>query len=339
MKKIKVPVEKSVGLALAHDITYINKEEGFKGARFKKGHIVSSSDVEILKSIGKSYIYQLIPDKNDIHEDDFAINIAKYIAGVNVFYDKAPSEGKVNFYSSINGLLKIDTEKLFRLNAITDLSLPTIHNNFACEENKTIAAFRIIPLYTKRSVFDKALKILNTPIFNILPYSVKKINVIITGNEIYYGLRKDLFKNHIETKLKKFGYSIDKYKIVPDDISLISQALRELKSADLIFVCGGSSVDPDDVTKKALSKTKVKFIFKSNPIQPANNLSIGYFEDSTVCVVPAGSLYYKASALDIFLPRLLAKDSISKKELKFYSEGGLCHFCNYCTFPICPFGK
>jgi len=339
VKKIKVPVEKSVGLALAHDITYINKEEGFKGARFKKGHVISQSDVDILKSIGKSYIYKLIPNKDDIHEDDFAIEIAPYIAGKNVFYDKSPSEGKINFYSAINGLLKIDKNKLFKINAISDLSLPCIHNNFACNENKTIAAFRIIPLYTNKKVLEKSKKILETPIFNVIAYSVKTINAIITGNEIYYGLRKDLFKSHIESKLKKYGYTINDYKIVPDNAKAISEALNQLKTADLVFVCGGSSVDPDDVTKQSLSKAKVKFVFKSNPIQPANNLSIGYLENTTICVVPAGSLYYKASALDIFLPRLLAKDHIDKKELKFYSEGGLCHFCDYCTYPICPFGK
>ncbi len=339
MKKIKVPVEKSVGLALAHDITYINKEEKFKGARFKKSHIITQEDIEILKSMGKSHIYQLIPDKDDVHEDDFALEIARFIAGKNVFYDNKPSEGKINFYSSIKGLLKINKDKLFRINAIPELSLPSIHNNFPCEQNKTIAAFRIIPLYVKRKILDKAIKILHTPIFNVVPYSVEKINIIITGNEIYYGLRKDLFKNHIETKLKKFGYSVSDYRIVPDDTKAIIKALEELKSADLIFVCGGSSVDPDDVTKKALSKAKVKFVFKSNPIQPANNLSIGLLDNTTVCVVPAGSLYYNASALDIFLPRLLAKDIIDKKELKYYSEGGLCHFCTHCTYPICPFGK
>ncbi|WP_291490278.1 molybdopterin-binding protein [Desulfurella sp.] len=339
MKKIKVPIEKSVGLALAHDITYINKDEGFKGARFKKGHIVEKNDIEILKSIGKNYIYQLIPEKDDIHEDDFALEIAPYIAGENVFYDKAPSEGKISFYSSINGLLKIDRNKLFKINALSDLSLPCIHNNFACTPNKTIAAFRIIPLYAKKNLLDKAKKILSNPLFNVIPYTVKKINVIITGNEIYYGLRKDKFKSHIESKLKKFNYSICDYQIVPDDINSIIKATQELSYADLLFVCGGSSVDPDDVTKIALGKANVKFVFKSNPIQPANNLSVGYLNDTTVCVVPAGSLYYKASALDIFLPRLLAKDKIDKKELKFYSEGGLCNFCDYCTYPICSFGK
>lgn len=339
VKKIKVPVEKSVGLVLAHDITYINKEEGFKGAGFKKGHVISQSDVSVLKSIGKSYIYKLIPEDDDVHEDDFAIEIAKYIAGKNIFYDKSPSEGKINFYSAIDGLLKIDKNKLFKINALNDLSLPCIHNNFPCTKNKTIAAFRIIPLYTKKKILEKAKKILESPIFDCIPYSVKTINTIITGNEIYYGLRKDLFKSHIESKLKKYGYIINDYRIVPDDSKAINEALDQLKTADLIFVCGGSSVDPDDVTKQSLSKAKVKWIFKSNPIQPANNLSIGYLNESTICVVPAGSLYYKASALDVFLPRLLAKDIINKKELKFYSEGGLCHFCDYCTYPICPFGK
>ena len=50
MKEIET--SKAVGKILAHDVTQIIKGE-FKGAKFKKGHIIQEEDLPILLSIGK----------------------------------------------------------------------------------------------------------------------------------------------------------------------------------------------------------------------------------------------------------------------------------------------
>jgi hypothetical protein len=55
--------------------------------------------------------------------------------------------------------------------------------------------------------------------------------------------------------------------------------------------------------------------------------------------VPAAALFYKATALDIFLPRLLSGEFVTEEEIAEYSIGGLCHFCKVCVYPVCPFGK
>ena len=128
-------------------------------------------------------------------------------------------------------------------------------------------------------------------------------------------------------------------KIVADDVDMIKKAFFDLIDTQMLIVTGGSSVDPDDITKESLKKCGVKFIREGNPIQPANNFTLGYYKDVTVCVLPAGALYYKTSAFDIYLPRILAKDKITKKDIVSYALGGLCHFCKVCTYPICPFGR
>ena len=54
MKKIRV--EDAVGQTLCHDMTAI-LENGFKGVKFKRGHVITEEDIPALLDIGKSHIF------------------------------------------------------------------------------------------------------------------------------------------------------------------------------------------------------------------------------------------------------------------------------------------
>ena len=55
--------------------------------------------------------------------------------------------------------------------------------------------------------------------------------------------------------------------------------------------------------------------------------------------VPACGLHHRTTVLDLILPRVLAGETIGKKELAFLGHGGLCLDCKPCIFPRCSFGK
>lgn len=54
MKLIKT--QEAVGHVLCHDLTQIIPGE-FKGARFRKGHVVTEEDIPVLLSMGKENLY------------------------------------------------------------------------------------------------------------------------------------------------------------------------------------------------------------------------------------------------------------------------------------------
>ena len=83
----------------------------------------------------------------------------------------------------------------------------------------------------------------------------------------------------------------------------------------------------------------VQILTKGAPIQPGNNFTIGYHGATPVCAVPAAALFHQVTALDIFLPRLLAGDRITAGEIFALGHGGLCLQCPDCTFPVCTFGR
>ncbi len=339
MKKIKV--EKAIGFELLHDITEVDIDKNFKGIAFKKGHVISESDIPKLKKLGKSYVF--IKEDNDedlVHEDDAAKILAPLIAGRNIKFDTTPKEGKINFYAEIDGLFQVEEEKVIQLNLLKIPSFPTIHNNFPVKKDKLVAAFRIIPLFCEKELLEKAKLILNKPIIEVLPYKIKTAGIIVTGNEVYEGIIEDKFIPILTKKLKNFGVIVIDSIILPDKKDLIKEKILEFKeNCELIIITGGTSVDPDDETKIAMKEAGLDIVQESTPLQPGNNLTIGYIENIPIIAVPAAAIFFKSTSFDVFLPRILAGKNITLKDLAKLSIGGLCHFCKNCTFPICPFGK
>ncbi len=339
MKKIKV--DEAIGFELLHDITEVDIENNFKGVAFKKGHIITKHDIPKLKKLGKTHIYVKEENDNDlIHENDAAQILAPLIAGKNINFDSTPKEGKINFYSDIDGVFQVQKDKVIKLNLLKIPSFPTIHNNFPVKKGKVVAAFRIIPLFCEQTIIEKAKLILTEPIIEVIPYYIKTAGIIVTGNEVYEGIVEDKFIPILTKKLNQFGVKVEISDILPDNKNLIKTKILELsQKVELILITGGTSVDPDDETKLAMKESGIDIIQEGCPIQPGNNLTIGYLNNIPVLAIPAAALFFKNTSFDIFLPRILANKKITQIDLAELSVGGLCHFCKNCTFPICPFGK
>ena len=339
MKKLKI--EEAIGYELLHDVTEVDGNKNFKGIAFKKGHKIKEEDIPKFKKIGKMHIFvKEKGDENLIHENEAAKILAPFIAGENIYFDKEPNEGKINFYSHIDGIFQVDKERVIQLNMLKIPSFPTIHNNFPVNKHKLVAAFRIIPLFCHREIIDKAKKIITEPVIKVLPFKIKNAGIIVTGNEVYNGIIEDKFVPLLTKKLNKYNVSVENSVILPDDKTLIKNKIIEFaERIDLILITGGTSVDPDDETKQAMKEAGVKVVQEGIPIQPGNNLTIGYLKDIPVVAIPAAAIYFKTTSFDIFLPQILAGKRINQEDLAELSIGGLCHFCKNCTYPVCPFGK
>lgn len=336
----KIAVEDAVGCILAYDITEVNLEKGIKRRAYKRGHIIHADEIEHLKSLGRRNIF--IEDGNDsgVHEDEAAKIAAPLVAGENITYDAETSEGKVSFYAEIDGIFHVDEERLFLINHLGIPSLPTIHNNLGVKKGKQVAAFRIIPLVCENGVMDEVVSILSTPLISIKPYRVKTAALLITGTEVFEGKIKDGFRPILEKKLNAHGVEIIDYRIIPDEADLIINSIKEMaEKADMVITTGGTSVDPDDITAQALLDAGVVYEMKGSPIQPGNNMTVGYLGDKPVCAVPAAALHFHSTSFDILLPKMLAGEKITKRDMALLAHGGLCHFCKKCVYPICPFGR
>jgi len=338
LKKRKIRVEEAVGSLLPHDITAIVPGK-FKGPAFKKGRIIKKEDISALLKIGKEKIWALEISKDEYHEDEAAKKF-RALAGGNVTAT-GPSEGKISFFAGKSGLFLVDRETVDRINAVQDVALSTRHSFVPVKRGEIIAGIRIVPLATKKKNAEKVLRAATAgKLLEIAPFKKKKCAIIVTGSEVAKGRIKDKFRPVIENKLKKYGSSVNFFKIVTDDETLIKAAiLKAKKKCNIIILTGGMSVDPDDVTRLAIKQAGAKIISYGAPVLPGNMFLAAYIGKIPVLGIPACALFYKTTVFDLFLPMALADVQITRKNILSRGYGGLCLGCRVCVFPDCPFGK
>ncbi|MGB9629476.1 MAG: molybdopterin-binding protein [Thermodesulfobacteriota bacterium] len=339
MKKIKI--EDAVGKVLGHDVTQIIPGK-YKGPRFKKGHKIRKEDIPEFLRIGKEHVFVMELKPGFLHEDDAAVRLGIAFAGKNI-KTAGPSEGKVTFYSKIKGLLQINLALLQRINLSKNIILSTLHRHTPCTPKMAVGATRIISLTASEREIEKVENWCEKhgPVLEIIPYRKLNIGVVVTGNEIFYGRIQNGFDHHVGKKISYFGSKVARKIIVPDDVDQISKALLEIRHAntDLLLITGGLSVDPDDVTRAGIKKTGAKIIFYGTPVLPGAMFLYGMLDGKPVLGLPACVFYHKATLFDILFPRILAGESISRKEISLLGHGGFCMNCDPCHFPTCPFGK
>lgn len=340
MKK-KINVEDSVGTVLAYDLTKIVPGE-FKGAAFRKGHIIKEEDIAQLKSMGKYHIYVIELGEEEVHENE-AGNIIATMATGEGLYITEPYEGKVSIKSEIKGLLKINKEGLQELNDIEMVIMATLHNNTPVEKDGPVAGTRIIPLTIERNKLKKLKEIEEKygKIINVKPYKKLKCGIVVTGTEVYEGLIKDKFGSVLKNKVEDLDGEVIEIRYSPDNKDQIKENINYFleKNADMVLVSGGMSVDADDVTPVAIRETVDEVITYGSPVLPGAMFMIGYEKETPVLGIPACGMYSKITVLDLVLPRLFTKEKLSRRDITMMGHGGLCLGCAVCTYPICHLGK
>jgi molybdenum cofactor synthesis domain-containing protein len=340
MKK-KMNVEDSVGSILAYDLTKIVPGE-FKGAAFKKGHIIREEDVEDMKKMGKYHIYAIELSDDEMHENDASQFIAERVTGSGISFTE-PHEGKVSLVATHRGVLKINVEALEEVNDIDMVIFSTLHTNSLVDEGTTVAGTRIIPLTIKTQYLEKLRDLENKygKIIEVVPLEKLKCGIVVTGTEVFEGLITDKFGPVLEQKVRELGGEYLETRFSRDDEESIKKELNFFleKEADLILVSGGMSVDADDVTPIAIRETVDEVVSYGSPVLPGAMFMMGYKENTTILGIPACGMFHKITVLDLVLPRVFVGEKLARRDISKLGHGGLCLGCKVCTYPVCPFGK
>lgn len=339
MKKIKI--EEAVGKVLCHDLTKIVPGE-FKGAAFKKGHTIRPEDIEDLLKMGKEHIYVWECDEDFLHENDAALRIARVAAGQ--FLDLSePREGKVNLIASCRGLLKIKVEALAEINYIEEVVIATRHTNQMLNEGGIAAGTRVIPLIIKKGKIEQVEDLCRKtgPLIELKPLQSLLTGIITTGNEVYQGRVQDRFSPVVKAKLQEFNCPVTDHVLLPDDVQQIAETINKLiaEGAEMVIVTGGMSVDPDDATPGAVKASGADIVSYGVPLFPGAMFLLAYMDRVPIMGLPGCVMYHTSSVFDLVLPRVLAGERLTRRELTKFGHGGLCLNCPECHFPACPFGK
>ena len=335
----KIPVEQAVGMTLCHDITKM--VDGFKGAAFRRGHVIREEDIEELLNIGKKTVFVWEENAGEIHEEDCALRMAA-MAPVQGAHYTAPSEGKVLLMADTRGMLRVDTELLREINSIGDITISTLPDHYPVESGARLASMRIVPLVTKEEQIIAAERLCaQRKLLDLRPYAHKKIGVIITGSEVYSGRIKDKFEPVVRRKMESYPAEILGVTICDDDLDMIINSAKAYlaKGADFLIFTGGMSVDPDDLTPTAIRRLGAQVVSHGVPSQPGNMTLVAYLSDVAILGVPGAAISLPTTIFDVLLTQIFTGDKLTKDDLIRLGDGGLCQMCRACHFPNCTFGR
>ena len=337
-----INVSDAVGTVLAHDITEIRPGE-CKGACFKKGRVITENDVPHLERLGKRHLYVLDIRPDMMHEDEAALALAEALVGPGITFRPEPSEGKINLTAAYDGLLKVEVQALTEFNMVEGLMCASRHTHTLVRKGEIVAGTRAIPLVIARDAVAEGVSIARATggVFTVKSLARPKTGLIVTGQEVYDGLIQDRFVPVIRPKLESYECPILRIIFAPDDADFIAQAIHNLISegAELIVVTGGLSVDPDDVTRTGVIKAGATEMIYGSAVLPGAMVLISNINAVPIIGVPACGMYHHNTVLDLVLPRVLAGETLTRKDLALLGHGGLCLNCEICRFPVCPFGK
>lgn len=337
MKKIKV--EDAVGMELCHDVTAMY--DGFKGAAFKRGHVIREEDIPRLLDYGKRTVFVWEENAGEIHEEDAARRM-EAMAPVEGARYTGPSEGKMLLIAEERGMFRVDAGLLKLLNSIGDITIASLPDHYPVEQGARLASMRIVPLVTQERQIIQAEELCRgRKLFDLRPYRRQKVGVVITGSEVYHGRIQDKFEPVVRKKLTQYPAEIVGVTVCDDDLDMIVAAAKTHldMGAGLLIFTGGMSVDPDDLTPSAIRSLGAEVVSHGVPAQPGNMTLVAYLGGTAILGVPGAAISLPTTIFDVLLPQIFAGDRLTKEELVNLGGGGLCQLCQTCRWPNCTFGR
>lgn len=335
----KVNVENAVGMQLCHDITAMY--DGFKGAAFKRGHMIREEDIPLLLDYGKRTVFVWEENAGEIHEEDAARRMAAMALVQGAYYTE-PSEGKVLLMAAERGMFRVDRLLQQKLNSIGDITITSLPDHYPIEKGARLASMRIVPLVTEEKQIIEAEELCKgRKLFDLRPYQRRKIGVVITGSEVYHGRIRDKFEPVVRKKMEAYPSEIVGVTICDDDLDMIVTAAKKHleHGADFLIFTGGMSVDPDDLTPTAIRALGADIVSYGVPSQPGNMTLVAYLGGTAILGVPGAAISLPTTVFDVLLPQVFAGDTLTKEDLIHLGSGGLCQLCDACHWPNCTFGR
>jgi hypothetical protein len=336
----QVKVQDAIGMVLCHDLTEIIPGER-KGVAFKKGHIIEEKDIEKLLDIGKKHIYVWNLEEGYVHENDAAARMIRAACGAGLTFSEV-KEGKIEFKAEQKGVVKINKEALYQVNALGDICFATIHGNKQIAEGKLIGGCRVIPLVVEEARLAEFEKICKQtgPIVEVKTFRKTTVGIVTTGSEVKEGRIADKFGPVLRKKAEETDSEVIGQIFTGDEKDEIVKAIQSFieQGVDLIEVTGGMSVDPDDMTPSAIKSLGGEFITYGAPVLPGAMFLLSYVKGIPVVGLPGCVMYVKRSIFDLIVPRLLTGELLTREDFIQLAYGGQCVNCAECTYPDCGFG-
>ena len=307
-----------IGMIVAHSV------RNAKGTKFvlRKGDVITADHLASLRDLGLRELHLVGVETGELHEGEAGARLAHAIAGPGISL-RGPAESQYTLLAESRGLLRVDVERLFAVNAHDGISVLTRFDHQPVEAGDELAGAKVTPLVMPRATIEDIERICREgPPLRVLPYLPMRVAALVL--ERVDQRARDRFQAVLERKLAWFGSELvavgeaatgDRYVDV----------LQEVMEAgpDLIMAAGASSLDPLEPLFGALEAVGAKIVKHGVPVHPGSLFWIAYVDAVPLFGLSSCEMFSHKTVLDLVLPRLFAGEPIGKADLAALGHGGM----------------
>jgi molybdenum cofactor cytidylyltransferase len=323
MKFGPLPLEQAIGKILGHNIA------GPDGKRaFRKGKPLTEADITALQAMGRHRVYVAELEPGDVNEDDAAKRITKVVMGQGVKVSNAGS-GRVNLLAAAPGVVRVDPERLAQLNDYEGLTVATLVKHSAVRARQMVATIKVIPYAVPDAILKKS-EAVGGPVVWVDALTSKSVGIILSGTLSARERVMHDFDVPLKSRVVALGSDVHWTDYVPlEDESgeaELAAALTQQREAgaQLIVLAGETAImDRYDIAPRAIERAGGEVTCFGAPVDPGNLLMVGYLGNIPVLGAPGCARSRKVNVVDWVLPRLLAGDHLTRRDVMDLGHGGL----------------
>ncbi|MDZ4719305.1 MAG: molybdopterin-binding protein [Roseiflexaceae bacterium] len=317
----------AVDAALGHILRHnLSSADGRKA--LPKGRRLRAEDVQVLRELGLDHVRVAVLEAGDVHEDEAASRLAAAVCGGEVLASDA-SHSRVNLLAQADGIVQVDVEALLAINAIEGLTIATLAHNSLVRMHKRVATIKIIPFAVREADLVQAEAIARAAAHGIVaihPLRSLRVGVLLVGSAAARTRIEHGVLPAIESRVVELGSVLLAVRFATADEHDIAEALGDLAAsgAELIIAAGETSImDRDDVTPQGVQLAGGRIEHYGAPVEPGNLLLLGYLGELPVLGAPGCVRSRATNIVDLLLPRLLAGEHLTSRDIILLGHGGL----------------
>ena len=332
------PLDQAEGHILGHNIA------GPDGRRLlRKGKPLSREDVEALRRLGRTAVYVAELEPGDVDEDAAARRIATAALGgppsplptsgvaAQSLRLSGSASGRVNFLATHLGVLRVDADRLARINTCQGITFATLTSHSAVRPRQIVATVKVIPYAVPDAVVRAAEAIASEsgPLIRVDALEPSLVSLVFSGS---LSIRDKLAADFapLRHRVEALGSTIlsTDYVSLEDETgeAALADALsrRRAAGARLIVVAGETAImDRHDIVPRAVERAGGWVECLGAPVDPGNLLMLAYLGDTPILGAPGCARSRKVNVVDWVLPRLLAGDRLARADILALGHGGL----------------
>ncbi len=323
MKFGDTPIGESEGAILAHSVRLGKKV-------FKKGRVLSTDDVAVLREAGIESVVAARLDAGDVGEDEAAARIAEAARSENVSASAAFT-GRCNLFAETRGVLVVDRARLDAMNLVDEaITIATVPPYALVSPRDMLATIKVIPFAVAGDVVARCAGIAaeGGPLLRVARLRPLAAGLVLTSAP---GMKESILVRTAEVtrgRIEALGGTLAPHHVIRcgHNEGEVAAALERLADAgcDLVMACGASAiVDRRDVIPASITRIGGEIDHFGMPVDPGNLMLMAHRGEIALLGLPGCARSPSFNGFDWILQRLFARLPLGAGEVMRMGAGGL----------------